>query len=152
MSLVDTFHAAHKTRIARIDAAARWREDPPINAEPFYRGMWFHHLVNQTDDPPIPVYRPIRIVDIQKAVCRKWKVSRLDMISGRRTKDIVMPRHVAMYLARKITPHSIPEIGRRFGGRDHTTVLFAIAKIDRLKGVDEDLAGKIRDIRLELPA
>jgi hypothetical protein len=152
MSLVETLHSAHKTRLARIGAAARWREQPPIDAEPFYSGMWFHHLVNQTDDPPIPVNLPIRIVDIQKAVCRKFKVSRLDMISERRTKDIVLPRHVAMYLARKMTLHSIPEIGRRFGGRDHTTVLFAIAKIDRMKNSDLGLSCKMRDIRAELPA
>lgn len=151
MSLVESYHSAHQARLARIHAAARWREEPPINAEPFYPGMWFHHLVNQTDDPAIHA-RALRISDVQKAVCRKFKVSRIDMLSGRRTKDVVLPRHVAMYLSRKMTLQSIPEIGRRFGGRDHTTVLFAIAKIDRLKEIDAGLAEKIRDIRLELPA
>jgi chromosomal replication initiator protein len=57
-------------------------------------------------------------------------VSRQELVSNRRTRVIVKPRQVAMYLAKVMTPRSLPEIGRRFGGRDHTTVLHAIRKIE----------------------
>jgi chromosomal replication initiator protein len=56
---------------------------------------------------------------------------------------VVRPRQIAMYLAKALTPRSLPEIGRRFGGRDHTTVLHAVRKIESLSGQDSGLAGEI---------
>jgi chromosomal replication initiator protein len=65
----------------------------------------------------------VRIEDIQRIVARHYNVSKTELLSNRRTRTIVKPRQVAMYLSKVMTPRSLPEIGRRFGGRDHTTVL-----------------------------
>ena len=71
----------------------------------------------------------VKIEDIQRVVARQYNVSRSDLLSSRRTANVVRPRQVAMYLAKTLTLRSLPEIGRRFGGRDHTTVLHAVRKI-----------------------
>ena len=76
----------------------------------------------------------VKIEDIQRAVARHYNVSRADMLSSRRTANVVRPRQIAMYLAKTLTLRSLPEIGRRFGGRDHTTVLHAVRKIENLGG------------------
>ena len=90
--------------------------------------------------------RRIKIEDIVKAVSRHFEVSRGDILSQRRHRSVVWPRQIGMYLAKQLTARSLPEIGRRFGGRDHTTVLHAIRKIEgelnrnaRLKDEIEDL-------------
>ncbi|MGH6789758.1 MAG: chromosomal replication initiator protein DnaA [Pseudolabrys sp.] len=74
----------------------------------------------------------VKIEDIQRVVARQYNVSRSDLLSSRRTAHVVRPRQVAMYLAKTLTLRSLPEIGRRFGGRDHTTVLHAVRKIEAL--------------------
>nr|WP_245512335.1 chromosomal replication initiator protein DnaA [Rhizobium leguminosarum] len=76
--------------------------------------------------------RRVRIEDIQIIVARHYNVSRQELVSNRRTRVIVKPRQIAMYLSKTLTPRSFPEIGRRFGGRDHTTVLHAVRKIEEL--------------------
>jgi chromosomal replication initiator protein len=85
----------------------------------------------------------IRIEEIQRIVARHYNVSKQDLLSNRRTRTIVKPRQVAMYLAKMMTPRSLPEIGRRFGGRDHTTVLHAVRKIEDLVGADAKLAQEL---------
>lgn len=85
----------------------------------------------------------VRIEDIQRVVARHYNVSKNELLSNRRTRTIVKPRQVAMYLAKVMTPRSLPEIGRRFGGRDHTTVLHAVRKIEGLSGADDKLAQEI---------
>lgn len=85
----------------------------------------------------------VRIEDIQRVVSRHYDVSRQELISNRRTRVIVKPRQVAMYLAKTMTPRSFPEIGRRFGGRDHTTVLHAVRKIEDLIGNDTKLGHEV---------
>ena len=87
--------------------------------------------------------RRVRIEDIQRVVSRHYNVSKADLLSSRRTRTIVRPRQVAMYLAKVLTPRSLPEIGRRFGGRDHTTVLHAVRKIEGLVSGDKLLAEEI---------
>jgi chromosomal replication initiator protein len=87
--------------------------------------------------------RRVRIEDIQRVVARHYNVSKQDLLSARRTRTIVRPRQVAMYLAKVLTPRSLPEIGRRFGGRDHTTVLHAVRKIEDLIQGDKTLADEI---------
>src|SRR5690606_22194257 len=89
----------------------------------------------------------VRIEDIQRVVARHYSVSRTELLSARRTRTIVKPRQVAMYLAKSMTPRSLPEIGRRFGGRDHTTVLHAVRKIEDLSGTDTTLAQEIEFLR-----
>jgi chromosomal replication initiator protein len=85
----------------------------------------------------------VKIEDIQRAVARQYNVSRSDLLSSRRTANVVRPRQIAMYLAKTLTLRSLPEIGRRFGGRDHTTVLHAVRKIETLVGNDAALAEEI---------
>ncbi len=87
--------------------------------------------------------RRVRIEDIQRIVARHYNVSKADLLSSRRTRTIVRPRQIAMYLAKMLTPRSLPEIGRRFGGRDHTTVLHAVRKIEELISGDRALAEEI---------
>jgi len=85
----------------------------------------------------------VRIEDIQRIVARHYNVSKTELLSNRRTRTIVKPRQVAMYLSKVMTPRSLPEIGRRFGGRDHTTVLHAVRKIEDQSGADTSLAQEI---------
>jgi len=95
------------------------------------------HLVKSSDN------KRVRIEDIQRIVARQFNVSKNDLLSNRRTRVIVRPRQIAMYLAKVMTPRSLPEIGRRFGGRDHTTVLHAVRKIEALTSEDQKLAHEI---------
>jgi chromosomal replication initiator protein len=87
--------------------------------------------------------RRVRIEDIQRVVARHYNVSRQELVSNRRTRVIVKPRQIAMYLSKTLTPRSFPEIGRRFGGRDHTTVLHAVRKIEELITGDQKLSHEI---------
>lgn len=89
----------------------------------------------------------IRIEDILKFVSRHYNVTRTDILSARRTRTIVRPRQIAMYLAKTMTPRSLPEIGRRFGGRDHTTVLHAVRKIEGERAKDEKLGEELDLLR-----
>lgn len=94
--------------------------------------------------------RRVKIEDIQRVVARQYNVSRSDLLSSRRTANVVRPRQVAMYLAKTLTLRSLPEIGRRFGGRDHTTVLHAVRKIEALQTNDTGLAGEIESLKRQL--
>lgn len=95
------------------------------------------HLVNAGEP------KRVRIEDIQRVVSRHYNVTRQELVSDRRTRVIVKPRQIAMYLAKTMTPRSFPEIGRRFGGRDHTTVLHAVRKIEELINSDTKLGHEI---------
>jgi len=92
----------------------------------------------------------VKIEDIQRVVARQYNVSRSDLLSSRRTANVVRPRQVAMYLAKTLTLRSLPEIGRRFGGRDHTTVLHAVRKIEALVGSDAALAEEVEILKRQL--
>lgn len=85
----------------------------------------------------------VKIEDIQKLVASRYNVSRSDILSERRTAAVVRPRQIAMYLSKVLTLRSLPEIGRRFGGRDHTTVLHAVRKIEKALGEDNALSDEV---------
>ncbi len=87
--------------------------------------------------------RRVRIDDILRTVSKHYGVNRGDLLSGRRNRSIVRPRQIGMYLAKLLTSRSLPEIGRRFGNRDHTTVLHAIRKIEQLMADDNQLREEI---------
>ncbi len=87
--------------------------------------------------------RRVRIEDILKMVSRHYKVPRNDLLSARRSRDVVRPRQIAMYLAKSLTARSLPEIGRRFGGRDHTTVLHSVRKVEQLMKDDGELQQEV---------
>lgn len=80
----------------------------------------------------------LTIDDIKKAVADHCNVKLSDMNSARRARDIARPRQIAMYLSKKLTTHSLPEIGRKFGGKDHTTVIHAVKKVEQLCTMDKE--------------
>jgi chromosomal replication initiator protein len=84
--------------------------------------------------------RRISIEDIQKQVAGHYNIKVSDMHSARRSRVVARPRQVAMYLAKKLTSKSLPEIGRKFGGKDHTTVMHAVKRIDELMAGDSEFA------------
>ncbi len=92
----------------------------------------------------------ITIDDIQRAVCAHFQLDRTAMTSTRRLRAIARPRQLAMYLAKELTPRSYPEIGRRFGGRDHSTVIHAVQRIEELRVKDGELDADLAAIRRAL--
>lgn len=96
--------------------------------------------------------RRVTIEEIQKKVAQHYNIRITEMHSAKRMRSVVRPRQVAMYLSKSLTAHSLPEIGRKFGGRDHTTVLHAVKKIEELKKADfnlsEDIELLVRTLRM----
>ena len=84
--------------------------------------------------------RKVTVDQIQKTVAEHYGLKQADLISERRARAVARPRQVAMWLAKQITVRSLPDIGRRFGGRDHTTVLHAVRRIESLKAEDPQIA------------
>ena len=95
---------------------------------------------------PDQAYREIPIELIQHEVCRYFGVSKADLLGQSRTKGFAYPRQVAMYLSRELTDESLPKIGKAFGGRDHSTVMHATAKISRLINSDRDAFNQIHEL------
>lgn len=77
--------------------------------------------------------RPATVVMIQEEVAKYFRLSKFDMVSQCRARSVSRPRQIAMWLCRKLTARSFPDIAMRFGGRDHTTVMYACARIDALR-------------------
>jgi hypothetical protein len=123
---------------------------PPIIYPVVYPAEPVHVEHARVEAPREPA--PPKIVDIQRVVCRFYGVSLAEMLSPRRAARIVRPRQIAMYLAKILTSKSFPEIGRRFGGRDHTTVLHANRKIERLLVSDVETAEQIAALKLLIEA
>jgi chromosomal replication initiator protein len=94
--------------------------------------------------------RRIKIDDILRIVSRHFAVSKQDILSQRRHRSVVRPRQIGMYLAKHLTSRSLPEIGRRFGDRDHTTVLHAIRKIDKEVGENPRLKDELDELKRQL--
>jgi chromosomal replication initiator protein len=92
----------------------------------------------------------ITVDDIQKATAEHFGMKQADLLSERRTRAVARPRQAAMYLAKQLTTRSLPDIGRRFGGRDHTTVLHAVRRIEELKATDAALAADLETITRKL--
>jgi len=94
--------------------------------------------------------RRITIDEIQRTVCQFYRIDRAEMSSKRRARAVVRPRQVAMYLAKVLTPRSYPEIGRKFGGRDHSTVIHAVRLIEDLRKRDSEMDGDVRSLLRQL--
>lgn len=154
---------AHQPRDAAPEAVAA-QPDPPA-AEVVRRPFEVVVLGPMTKAPwfyieGVRVLAPLRVTEIMEVVCEFYGVDMNDMTSARRTAIIVKPRQVAMYLAKVMTGRSLPEIGRRFGGRDHTTVLHAIRRIgakvelnpDAPEMFDAELAETITSLRSAIEA
>ena len=91
--------------------------------------------------------RRVTIEEIQKKVAAHFNIRTSDMHSARRARSVARPRQVAMYLSKQLTSRSLPEIGRKFGGRDHTTVMHAVKKVDELRELDSSFAEDVELLR-----
>ncbi|MET0239270.1 MAG: chromosomal replication initiator protein DnaA [Sphingobium sp.] len=94
--------------------------------------------------------RRITIDEIQRACAAHYRIDAGEMRSARRARAVARPRQVAMYLAKKLTPRSLPEIGRIFGGRDHSTVIHAVRTIEALRKENADIDADIRTLQSQL--
>lgn len=103
----------------------------------------------------INLQRTATLKTIKEVVCKAYGVSICDLLSVRRTARVVKPRQIAMYVCKTVTTKSLPEIGRAFGGRDHTTVLHAVRKIDGMRQrsveFDVEIASLLRALTPEAP-
>src|SRR5919202_5973044 len=95
---------------------------------------------------PEPSGVPITVERIQAAICDAFRVTVAELRGDKRTQSIVYPRQIAMYLARELTDLSLPKIGARFGGRDHTTVMHATQKIARLMREDREVYNTVQEL------
>jgi chromosomal replication initiator protein len=94
--------------------------------------------------------RRISIDEIQTQVAEHYRIRKAEMTSARRAREVARPRQVAMYLSKQLTPKSLPDIGRRFGGRDHTTVIHAVRQIEKLRAMDPEIDAAIRLLTRQL--
>ncbi len=94
--------------------------------------------------------RRVTIDEIQKLVSAHFDLKPVDLVSARRARAVARPRQIAMYLAKRLTTRSLPEIGRKFGGRDHSTVIHAVRRIEELRDSDRDVDGAVRTLMREL--
>lgn len=138
-----TFNKRDRTATDKLLSILREHHDysipapPPKPAPVVVTDEWVERQKSKTQwfaivedlGPEIP--QPPAIHEIVSACCRYFKMPRNEMLAERRTGKVVHARHVAMYLAKTITRRSLPEIGRKLGGRDHTTVLHGIRKMER---------------------
>ncbi len=90
--------------------------------------------------------RRVTIDEIQKVVSEHFEIKQIDLLSARRARAVARPRQIAMYLAKRMTTRSLPEIGRKFGGRDHSTVIHAVRRIEELRDTDRDVDGAVRTL------
>ena len=94
--------------------------------------------------------RRVSIDEIQKRVCEHYRIRQAEMGSPRRAREVARPRQIAMYLAKQLTSRSLPEIGRKFGGRDHTTVIHAVKTIEALRIKDAEIDADVRLLMRQL--
>jgi hypothetical protein len=128
-------------------AMIRFREkagDGPAEAREWTARQWF-----AVNGDPGETAKAVTVDQIILAISRVFAVTPCDIRSARRTATVVLPRQCVMYLARHLTTRSLPEIGRRMGGRDHTTVLHGIRKIEALRKTDAELNAKLSEIERE---
>ena len=125
-------------RIPINDLTAVAFQIPIIRPEPIPAPAWA---------PPVAMPTIASIIEM---VCRAYNVRHVDIVSQRRTKDVVLPRQIACYLAAKLTHHSLPTIAHHFGGRDHTTLVHARQKITRLRAADPKIDAEITNLEQKL--
>jgi chromosomal replication initiator protein len=94
--------------------------------------------------------RRITVDEIQKTVAEHFNMKQADLLSERRTRAVARPRQIAMWLCKQHTTRSYPDIGRRFGGRDHTTVLHGVRKIEELMPLDDQIARDVEALTRKL--
>lgn len=133
----DAKKAAEKLRVEQIEIDRQRSVQADIAARAAIARRMEAHWISQVDT-------------IVRLVAHHYRVPDEGLRSSQRTADLVLPRQIAMYLAKTLTPKSLPAIGRRLGGRDHTTVLHGVRKIAALVKTNPDLAAVIDSLRVEL--
>ena len=141
--VIDLLAARIATNIRELEGA--------LNRLVAYSGMGNRELsVEFAEDVLADMFRASRrritIDEIQKRVSDHFKIRNAEMVSARRAREVARPRQIAMYLAKQLTPRSLPEIGRRFGGRDHTTVIHAVRQIEKLRAMDSEIDNDVRTL------
>lgn len=116
-----------------------------LPVEFYWTSMWFYDLVC-----PRPAKPQISVGLIQRIVCQDFEITLSEMVSPRRGAKVVLPRQVAYYIAKTMTARSYPEIGRIFGGRDHTTVLYGVTKIQSMCDDNPEFAARVERIKLKI--
>ena len=96
--------------------------------------------------------RRVSIEEIQTKVAAFYNLRLSDILSPRRARPVARPRQIAMYLSKILTPHSLPDIGRKFGGRDHTTIIHGVRKIEELMAIDPALLHDVEKIKRDIGA
>jgi hypothetical protein len=129
--------------VAEPDPIKAWAERQ--KAIPIPKAGWF----SVEKDLGPTSHRTIQVEDIIKAVGRHYGIARNEILSVRRDKDVVLPRQVAVYLCKQLTSRSLPEIGRRMG-RDHTTILYSVRRVNQRLAEDNGLAEDIAEIKREI--
>jgi hypothetical protein len=115
---------------------------PDVAAPPLGNGAPLpEYVLSYPAAPTVPLALSVRT--IQRAVCEYYGVSLLDLLSSRRTKAVMLPRQVAVWLSRRLTPHSLPAIGHHFSHRDHTTMLHSVRRIDELRQTDPAMQARL---------
>ena len=104
--------------------------------------------VQAMKEDPIP--KVVRIEDVKRVVCKRFMLNHRELVGSSRNRRVVRPRQIGMYLCREVTQRSLPEIGRKFGNRDHTTVLHALRKIKSLIEVDGEIAETVTVLKRRL--
>ena len=92
----------------------------------------------------------INIDNIQTLVCKYFKISKNEMLSSRRSRYLVRPRQVAIYLSKILTTKSLPEIGREFSNRDHTTIIHSVKTIEKLKNENGEISSGINNLKNQI--
>ncbi|MCA6114279.1 hypothetical protein J6524_04960 [Bradyrhizobium sp. WSM 1738] len=161
-SIAEKAAALKEKREGAAPEAVAAQPDPPADvvalqapalALPMMKKPWFSIV-------DVRAAVPIRVSEIQDVVCNAYGIDLVQICADRRTKQLVRARQVAMYLAKVMTGRSLPEIGRRFGGRDHTTVLHAVRKItakvefsaEDPSSFDPELSDFVKALRAEIEA
>ncbi|HXW72597.1 MAG TPA: helix-turn-helix domain-containing protein [Methylocella sp.] len=132
-------------RPSRPRPCHRTCEPPPRVEQPCPDGPLKSDSIAASPEKPPP--RPVTIRAIIAETAAFYRVSPADILSRSRKQTFIKPRHIACYLAKSLTKNSLPEIGRRIGGRDHSTIFHAIRKIKGRMAADETLAAEIETIR-----
>ena len=145
MSLVEELHAARKARLARMNGKIKEAPAPKPDDMPAFRlrPIWFSIEDGETQPD-------LFIKNINRTVCRYFDITGAQLRSQRRTIETVYARQIAMLLARRYSTKSTPEIGRRLGGRDHTTVLHGVRKIENACRTDWEVAYDVAHIEATL--
>ncbi|MEQ8404168.1 MAG: chromosomal replication initiator protein DnaA [Oceanicaulis sp.] len=139
---------------ARVTSSARELEgvlnNIIVRTALLHRPVTMETVEEALGELPVRSEKRVTVDDIQKATAAYFDIAVDDILSKRRTKTVVRPRHIAMYLAKTMTTRSLPDIGRRFGGRDHSTVIHAVNKVSGALSSDAALAEDVDAIRRRL--